>query len=161
MRILYDGIEALGQDVEPERELLPLMEKGAELCLREAGIDPEQAEISLTFVSKEEIRELNGRYRNVDNPTDVLSFPLLEDLCQDAGNWQKQPCEFLLGDVVICPEKAFEQAAEYGHSRRRELIYLFVHSVLHLLGCDHMEEEEKREMRRREEEIMRLLELER
>lgn len=69
--------------------------------------------------------------------------------------------EYMLGDVVICTEKVREQAEEYGHSEKREMVYLFVHSVCHLLGFDHMEEDEKQEMRQREEEIMKLLDLER
>ena len=95
-------------------------------------------------------------YRNVDNHTDVLSFPLIEDFdrIDESG-------ELLLGDVVICPEKAEEQAVEYGHSAEREFVYLFVHSVCHLLGYDHMDEDEKALMRQREEAVMSALDLER
>jgi len=107
-------------------------------------------------VSKEEIRELNNQYRGIDNHTDVLSFPLIEDFDEvDPDD------EYMLGDVVICLEKAREQAEEFGHSEAREIVYLFVHSVCHLLGFDHMEEDEKQEMRTREEEVMTLLDLER
>lgn len=126
------------------------------LCLENEGIASDNVEISLSFVSKEEIHSLNKLYRNVDNHTDVLSFPLVEyfdDLDTDE--------DVLLGDVVICPEKAYEQAEEYGHSQERELVYLFVHSVLHLLGYDHMDEEEKAQMRACEEKVMTALELER
>lgn len=132
------------------------LEKAAVLCVSKEGLDPDNAEISLTFVTKEEIRELNNRYRGVDNHTDVLSFPLIEDFDEiEPGD------EYMLGDVVICLEKAKEQAEEYGHSEKREIVYLFVHSVCHLLGFDHMEEGEKCEMRHREEEIMTLLNIER
>ena len=107
-------------------------------------------EISLSFVSKDEIHRLNRIYRNVDRHTDVLSFPMVEDF----NEIEEDDEEILLGDVVICREQAREQAKEYGHSEERELTYLFVHSVLHLLGYDHMEDEEKKEMRAREEEVM-------
>ncbi len=150
MRILYNEENALTD------QLTELFEKAAESCLVKEGLQPDDAEISVTFASKEEIRELNRTYRDIDRPTDVLSFPLVEDFENlEAGQ------ELMLGDVVICVEQAEEQAVEYGHSRERELVYLFVHSVCHLLGFDHMEEEEKREMRQREEEIMTLLDLER
>jgi probable rRNA maturation factor len=109
----------------------------------------QRSEISVTFVGIEEIHQLNLTYRQVDSPTDVLSFPQFDDL----GDLPEEG-EIALGDVVICTEKAKSQAEEFGHSFERELIYLFVHSLLHLLGYDHMEEEEKAVMRRREEEIM-------
>lgn len=120
-------------------------------------LDPDRIEISLSFVSLEEIHRLNRDYRGVNSPTDVLSFPMVDDFAslqemyEDLG---KLPDELLLGDVVICTDKALQQAEEYGHSKERELVYLFTHSVLHLLGYDHMEEEDKRRMRAREEEVM-------
>ncbi|MDO4485676.1 MAG: rRNA maturation RNase YbeY [Bacillota bacterium] len=137
-------------------EIMDILEKAATACLENEGIDPDRAEISLTFVSKTEIRELNRTYRNTDKSTDVLSFPLIEDF-----NEIRQDEDILLGDVVICLEKAREQAEEYGHSETRETVYLFVHSVCHLLGYDHMEEDEKQEMREAEERVMSYLELER
>lgn len=150
MRILYSEEKVL------DDKMLTDMEKAAELCIEKEGLSAENAEISLTFVSKEEIRELNNQYRGIDRPTDVLSFPLVEDF-----NVIGADDEYMLGDVVICLEKAREQAEEYGHSERREIVYLFVHSVCHLLGFDHMEEDEKREMREREEDVMSVLDLER
>lgn len=130
-------------------EILKTMEASARYCLELEGIDEERTEISVTFVSAEEIRQLNRDYRDNDKVTDVLSFPQFDDLndIPDFG-------EICLGDVVICKERAEEQAEEFGHSFEREIIYLFTHSILHLLGYDHMEEEEKQEMRAREEEVM-------
>ncbi len=150
MRILYSE-ENILDDV-----MLEDLEKAAVLCVEKEGLPAENAEISLTFVSKEEIRELNNQYRGIDNHTDVLSFPLIEDF-----DFIEEDDDYMLGDVVICLEKAREQADEFGHSERREIVYLFVHSVCHLLGFDHMEEDEKKEMRQREEEVMTLLDLER
>ena len=92
------------------------------------------AEVSVNFVDNEEIRSLNSKFRNKDIETDVLSFPLGEegkwDLNHDTGAYQ-------LGDIVISVEKAFEQAETYGHSLQREIGFLTVHSMLHLLGYDH------------------------
>lgn len=130
--------------------------RAASLCVKNEGLKQDNIEVSLSFVSKEEIHELNKTYRNVDNHTDVLSFPLIEDFC-DIDDDE----DILLGDVVICPEKAVEQAEEYGHSQERELVYLFVHSIFHLLGYDHMEENERAQMRACEEKVMAALDLER
>lgn len=139
----------------PSDKVIKHMEEAANLCLIQEGLDPERAEISVTFVDNEEIRELNRVYRGKDNVTDVLSFPQYEDPKQS-----NDPV-LLLGDVVICPEIAMVQAEEYGHSDERELVYLFVHSLYHLLGYDHMEEDETVLMREREEKILTQLGLER
>ncbi len=120
-------------------------------------------EISLSFVSLDEIHELNRTYRGVDSPTDVLSFPMfgsmdeLEEACAAAAEEDEEGEDgqtVPLGDVVICMDKIKEQAEEFGHSEERETVYLFTHSVLHLLGYDHETEEDKGVMRAREEEIM-------
>jgi len=150
MRILYSEENILNED------MIESLQKAAELCVEKEGLNAENAEISLTFVSKEEIRDLNSMYRGIDNHTDVLSFPLIEDFDEI-----EEDDEYMLGDVVICLEKAKEQAEEFGHSEAREIVYLFVHSVCHLLGFDHMEEDEKQDMRAREEDVMTLLDLER
>ena len=119
------------------------------------------AEVSVTFVDNEAIRELNRNYRGKDAPTDVLSFPLYEDdedfddgfvMPEDA---EEEDAPTALGDIVISVERAKAQAVEYGHSFERELAFLAVHSTLHLLGYDHeRSEEEDREQRRRQEEIL-------
>ena len=150
MKILYDGENRL------EQQLLSKMEEGAVLCIEEEGISSERAEVSLTLVGEEEIQELNRTYRQVDKVTDVLSFPQYDDL-----NELPEEGELLLGDVVICKDQALRQAEEFGHSPEREMVYLFIHSICHLLGYDHMEEEDKSEMRAKEEAVMRKLCLER
>lgn len=139
-----------------EEALLRKMEEAAGVLFEQEGVDEERAEISLTLVSLEEIRELNRDYRDVDRETDVLSFPQFECV-EDMPEFG----ELCLGDVVICLDKVEEQAKEFGHSFERELVYLFVHSLLHLLGYDHMEEEEKKEMRQREEQVMTAIDLNR
>ena len=150
MNILFEE----GEVVSPE--ILATMEKAAkkavelEIADGYTALEPDRIEVSVTFVSLEEIHELNRQYREVDSPTDVLSFPQFWDLEDDIP--EVGPIE--LGDVIICKDKAEEQAKEFGHSFEREIIYLFTHSILHLLGYDHMEEDEKAVMRVREEEIM-------
>lgn len=144
---LMDHFTAAATDcVELERE-----DRGLEI------LDPEITEISLSFVSMDEIHELNRDYRGVDRPTDVLSFPMTDDFEQLQSMYdglEEGPEELLLGDVVICLEKALQQAEEYGHSAEREIVYLFVHSVLHLLGYDHMTDEDKKVMRAREKQVI-------
>ena len=143
MNIFYDS------DFELEAELLTKMEEGAVICVDQEGIDSGRVEISLTLVDAEEIQQLNRDYRNVDKVTDVLSFPQFDDL-----NDLPEDGEIMLGDVIICRQRAEEQAEEFGHSVEREMVYLFVHSVCHLLGYDHMEDDEKAEMRAKEESVM-------
>ena len=112
------------------------------------------AEISVTFTDNEGIRELNKQYRNIDAPTDVLSFPMGENGEYDTN---LETGAKILGDVVISVEKAVEQADAFGHTLQREIGYLTAHSVLHLLGYDHMENMEKVRMREKEEYVMEAL----
>ena len=147
MNIYYDG----EQPVQAERFI-----EAAELVLQNEGLDPAFCEISVSFVDDETIREINRDNRGVDSVTDVLSFPQFDDL---ADIDQMRP--YLLGDVVLCTAQAQRQAEEFGHSVDRELVYLFVHSMCHLVGYDHMTEEEKAEMRAAEEAVMAELDLKR
>ncbi len=127
----------------------------AAICLREEEI-PERAEIDLLFVDNEAIRELNREYRDKDSATDVLSFPMYEaDEPIDTINAAcHEGQEILFGDIVISLERAQEQAAEYGHSLKREVMYLLVHGLLHLAGYDHIGEEDKKQMREKEERLL-------
>ena len=137
-------------------ELIETMEKAAVKAVELEELPEEVCQLSVTFVEPDEIHELNRDYRGVDRVTDVLSFPQYDpdDLTWYIENPDEMPEELMIGDVVICKAKAEEQALEFGHSLERELVYLFTHSVLHLLGYDHEDEEEKAVMRAREEEIM-------
>ena len=141
-------------------ELLQKMTEAAEYAVESENmynLDKKRCEISVTFVDLDEIHELNKQYRGVDKPTDVLSFPQFDDLEEEIP----EVCEICLGDVVICEQKAREQAEEFGHSFERELVYLFTHSVLHLLGYDHVNSEEKEtEMREHQRVVMKKLGLE-
>ena len=115
------------------------------------------AEIGVTVVSGDEIRELNRDYRGVDRITDVLSFPQYDDMEDLAEDLTDSECQVLIGDVVICYDKVLSQAEEFGTGITREFVYLFTHSILHLMRYDHMEDEEKKEMRAREEEILQAI----
>ena len=115
--------------------------------------------MSLTFVDKDEIRRLNKEYREIDKVTDVLSFPIYENedfIYQEEENLD-ETIPLMLGDIVICIDVAKEQAQEYGHSLEREVTYLACHSILHLLGYDHMDEDDKEIMRSKEKIIMKKL----
>lgn len=112
------------------------------------------AEISVTFVDNDEIHKLNKQYRDKDAPTDVLSFVMSENGVYDID--PKTGAQ-ILGDVVISMEKAVEQAERYGHSLQREVGYLTAHSVLHLLGYDHIDNMERVRMREKEEKVMQQL----
>ncbi|MBQ7897307.1 MAG: rRNA maturation RNase YbeY [Clostridia bacterium] len=110
------------------------------------------SEVSVTFVDKDEIQTLNRDYRNNDKVTDVLSFPTLDDESEIVPFDNEA---IALGDVIICADKCLEQAEEFGHSIQREVAYLTIHSVLHLLGYDHMEESEEKEMTEKQDEIIK------
>ncbi len=123
---------------------------------------PYEAEVSVTVVDDKEIQEINKTYRNIDKATDVLSFPMYEyEKAADFDNlddsaFNPESGELLLGDIVISAEKVTAQAKEYGHSKEREFAFLLVHSMLHLLGYDHMEEEERLVMESKQKEILEL-----
>lgn len=135
-----------------------LIQRAIRAALREEKV-PDDCEVSVLLTDNEGIHELNRGYRGVDRPTDVLSFPANE---LSPGEFDAALCEedaetgrLFLGDMAISLEKCEAQAAEYGHSFERELMYLTVHSTLHLLGYDHVDEGEmKRQMRGREDVIM-------
>ena len=116
--------------------------------------------IEFSFVDGEEIRRLNRELRGMDKVTDVLSFPALDDVKGKAVFRKDHPFEIdeegnlLIGSIAVCCDRAREQAEEYGHPYNRELHYLLVHGIMHCLGYDHMTDEEKAEMREKEELIL-------
>lgn len=121
--------------------------------------------LEIIFADKEEIKRLNNEFRKIDRETDVLSFPTLENIRGRALKSADFPYDIdgdgklFLGSIVICTEVAKAQAEEYGHSYERELFYLAAHGVCHLLDYDHMTEEDKREMRAKEERVLKKLNL--
>lgn len=138
-----------------------LLKRVAEAALSRMGA--EDAALDLSFVGRERIRELNASLRGVDRVTDVLSFPTIEKviLPLKKGNYpfdvDPDSGKVYLGSIVICRARAKEQSVEYGHSLERELSYLTVHGVLHLLSFDHIEERDKVKMRAAEEKILSAL----
>ena len=143
--VLYDNRQDV---IEITAQMEEAIKKALEAVLTKEGLKGD-FEVSVSFVTNEEIKELNREYRNVDSETDVLSFPMNEEF--EGVN--------ILGDIVISTQKIIEQAEEFDHSREREMIYLTVHSMLHLLGYDHMDQDEKSLMRAKEKEIMKDLNL--
>lgn len=144
MEIYYDDRQ---DDIKITEEIKNLIEKSIAAVLKIEKLD-ENVEVSVSFVGDDEIRDLNREYRDVDKSTDVLSFPMDDEFIIDNR---------ILGDVIINTRRVMEQAEELGHSNERELSYLTVHSILHLLGYDHMEDEDKKEMREREKLAMKEL----
>ena len=131
------------------------LELGGRLSEEELYVQDADAEIGITIVSDEEILELNREYREKDSITDVLSFPQFEGLEEIADAMiNADGLSVLLGDVVICYDQAMRQSEEYGTGATREVLYLFVHSVMHLMGYDHEDEEDKKIMRVHEEAVL-------
>ena len=137
--IYWDGID------EKYKEFIEnLIKRGLEYVSA-----PALSEISLSFVNKKEIQELNRDYRYKDEVTDVLSFPLSNPL-----EWKDSDIPTALGDIIICTDVAAEQADEYGHSLERELGFLVVHGLLHLAGYDHLNQEDEDKMRQAQRDIL-------
>lgn len=130
---------------------------------------PEDMDVNVLIVGEDEMREINRENRGVDSVTDVLSFPYFEfdepgvfeigedEDTEDAGNLIFAEEENILGDIIICGKKIKSQAAEYGHSQKRELSFLLVHSMLHLIGYDHIEESDGDIMRAEEKRLMDII----
>lgn len=123
-----------------------------------------EAAVELETVDEEEIRRFNKAHRGVDKATDVLSFPLLEEIKPFTPenypyDYDRESGRVNLGGILICEAFAERQAAEYGHSVQREKAYLFLHGLLHLLGYDHIDEKDKAAMRAAEEQILRSVNL--
>ena len=137
-----------------------IVKKVLDKCFEEEGLLDSKLIMTITFTTPEEIRKINKKYRKIDKVTDVLSFPMFEkdELDEKIKNGDF-PYEDVLGDVIISIEKVREQAEEYGHSFERELSYMLVHGFYHLMGYDHIEEEDKKIMRPKEEKILNELKI--
>lgn len=126
---------------------------------------PYESEVNVVITNDEEIHKINQEYRGINKATDVLSFPMVEyekpgefDWLEDYGEYfNPETGELLLGDIMISIDHVWAQAQEYGHSVERELAFLSVHSMLHLCGYDHIEEEDRKIMEEKQREIMNLL----
>lgn len=153
-------IENEQEKLEIDEEICTVIKRAALAALEYEGCDFD-AEVSVTIVDNGAIREINREHRDIDRATDVLSFPMLyfdEDGNIIDSDYDMDGESILLGDIVISAERAAEQAAEYGHSFRREIAFLTVHSMLHLLGYDHVNSaEEEKIMFSKQEEILNKL----
>lgn len=142
--------------VEVKAEILALIREAMESVLEEEDFSPDfidMAEVSMVLCDDQQMADLNSRYRGIADTTDVLSFPMLdsEDELVDLAD------EVLLGDIVISVPRAVEQADEYGHSLAREMIFLSVHGLLHLLGYDHQTEDQRKHMRAKEKKVLGII----
>ena len=152
--------EIIYQDVEEKSEYDEIIGKVLEECFKEEKLEDSKLYITITLTTPEKIREVNKKYRNIDKTTDVLSFPLFEkeELEEKIKN-NDFIYEDILGDIIISIDKVKEQAIEYNHSFERELSYMVVHGFYHLMGYDHIKEEDKKEMRPKEEKILNKLKI--
>lgn len=162
--------EIIFQDISKNEEYEELTEKVIQKCFEVEKINPTSLYICVTFTTPENIRQANKQYRDIDKETDVLSFPMFEKEELDKiiakhllENWKVKlgDCvgQEILGDIIISIARVKEQAKEYGHSFERELAYMLVHGFYHLRGYDHMEEEEKKVMREKEENVLAQLDI--
>ena len=149
VEINYEDIENLAEE--------KLIEKVVSTVLEMEEIK-KKLDVYITLTNNENIRKINAEHRQIDRATDVLSFPMFDRTEIDSLKVEDE-MEDILGDIIVSVEKVREQAEEYGHSFERELAYLVTHGMLHLLGYDHMIEEEKVVMRKREEEILGVLDI--
>ena len=147
--------ELVYKDVEEKKEYKEVIEKVLTKCFEEEKLENSNLYIPVTLTNPENIRKNNKEDRNIDRATDVLSFPMFE---KDELEEKIKKNDFkhidVLGDLVISIEKVQEQAKEYGHSFERELSYMLVHGFYHLMGYDHIKEEDKKKMRPKEEKIL-------
>ena len=145
-------------DLEENKKYEETIKKVVERCYEEEKLTKSKLIITITLTTPENIRKINKEYRKIDRATDVLSFPMFEkeELTKKIKN-QEFMHEDVLGDIIISIEKVKDQAKEYGHSFERELSYMVVHGFYHLMGYDHMTEEEKTEMRKKEDVILNAL----
>ena len=142
-------------DLESNDKYKEIIKRVIEQCFKEEKIEKSKLYISITLTNPEHIHEINKQYRNVDRTTDVLSFPMFEkkEIDEKIKNNDFEH-EDVLGDIVISIEKVEEQAKEYGHSFEREFAYMLVHGFYHLMGYDHIEDDDKVIMRKKEESAL-------
>lgn len=147
--------EIIYQDIEENNKYEKTIKKVVEKCFEEEGISDSKLCLTITLTNPENIRKINKEYRKIDKETDVLSFPMFEKQELDEMIAKKQfEHEDVLGDIIISIARVEEQAKEYGHSFERELSYMVVHGFYHVMGYDHIKEEDKVKMRPKEEKIL-------
>lgn len=143
-------------DIEENAEYVETLNKVLEECFLEEKLKDKKLYVNIVLTNPENIRKMNKEYRNIDKETDVLSFPMFEKYELE----ERQVInEDVLGDIVISIERVKEQSKEYGHSFERELSYMAVHGFYHLMGYDHIDEEDKIIMRQKEEIVLEKLKI--
>ena len=149
-------------EIEENNSYEEIIKKVVEQCFKEEKLTDSKLYIEITLTNPEHIHEINKQYRNVDSETDVLSFPMFEkkEIDEKIKN-NDFPHEDILGDIVISIKRVEEQAKEYGHSFERELAYMIVHGFYHLMGYDHIKDEDKVIMRAKEEQVLQILQINR
>lgn len=147
--------EIIYRDIKEDEKYEKVIKRVLIHCFKEENIEDSKLCITITLTTPENIKDINSKYRNINKTTDVLSFPMFEKDELDEKIKRKQfEFEDVLGDIIISIKKVEEQAKEYGHSFERELSYMIVHGFYHLMGYDHIEEEDKKIMRPKEEKIL-------
>ncbi len=155
---MNDFVQINYNNIEENEEYNKIIHTVIKKCFEEEGLDKLKIYINIILTNPEEIRKINKEYRNIDKETDCLSFPMFEKEEIEELIKQKENITLdILGDVVVSIERVYEQAKEYNHSFERELAYMVVHGFYHLMGYDHMEEEDKAIMREKEENILQNL----
>ena len=148
-------------EIDENIEYLKLIEKVIKQAFYIEKIDKHNLYINVILTNPENIRKANKEYRNIDKETDVLSFPMFEKHEIEEMLKKENKQEDVLGDIIISIQRVEEQAKEYGHSFEREFAYMLIHGFYHLMGYDHMSEEEKKEMRKKEESVLNKLNISR
>ena len=144
-------------DIEENNEYKNTIDTVLEKAFKTEELDKSNIYINIILTTPENIKKANREYRNIDKETDVLSFPMFEKKEIDMIKKTKSEVFDVLGDIIISIDRVKEQAEEYGHSFERELAYMTIHGFYHLMGYDHMTEEEKKEMREKEENVLEQL----
>lgn len=159
----YTEIEFL--DIEENEEYKELILNVVRECFKTEHLENANMYLNVILTNPENIRKANKEYRNIDKETDVLSFPMFEkdeiEAIISKSKEEKIQINEVLGDIIVSIPKVKEQAIEYGHSTTRELAYMIVHGFYHVMGYDHMNEEEKQVMREREENVLNKLDIKR
>lgn len=155
----FSEVNFLG--IEEDSKYLELIEKVIRQAFLEEKIDNINLYINIILTNPENIRNINKEHRNIDKETDVLSFPMFEKEEIEKIRVNGNDFEEVLGDIVISIKRVEEQAKEYGHSFERELSYMLIHGFYHLMGYDHMEDNDKKQMREKEEIVLNKLNINR
>lgn len=143
-------------NLEEDKKYEKTIEKVIHKCFEEESLLKSNLTITITLTTPEDIKKINKKYRNIDKETDVLSFPMFEKAeLEKKIKDEDFLYEDILGDIVISIETVEKQAEEYGHSFEREMSYMIVHGFYHLMGYDHIEEKDKKQMRPKEEKILK------